>query len=93
MSANFSNVIGVFGSEDQHGIAIAVETVFFFDSHLVGVHDQVITSESSRHHEQGRLRHMEVGYHAIGHTEIVWRENEFVGPARCGLLFAQGGHR
>ena len=93
MSANFSNVGESFGLENQHGIAIAVESVLLFYGNLVGVHDQVVSSEGGRHHQQCGLVHVEVGHHAIGHTEIVWRKNELVGPTGGGLQFAQGRYR
>gem|GEM_PF-4804398 len=37
--------------DDEHGIAISTETILFFYSEVVCIHNQLMSSESGRHHQ------------------------------------------
>ena len=67
-------------ADDEHDVTVAAETVFLLKSRFIGLHYQLIAAESCNHHEHGRIRHMEVGNQVGGHSEIIRRENEAVGP-------------
>ena len=69
---------------------------------LIGLHDEVVSSEGGSSHEHGRLRVVEVNNQAVSQSEVIRREYEFVGPSiellqhairtHSGLCGAQGGH-
>lgn len=80
----------------QHGIAETAELITVLNGQLIGFHDEVVASESGSRHEQGRHRMIEIGYHAVGQTEVVWWEDKLVGPSVILLqhsVCAYGGLR
>ena len=67
--------------KDKHRVAVAKKAVFIFHSLVVGFHDEVEAAKRTDHDEQARLGQVEVCDHWIGDAELVWRIDEFVGPA------------
>ena len=77
--------------EDEHGIAVGGEFVFFADGDVVGVVDEFGSAKGACHDELGGFGMVEVGDHHVGDGEVVRREDEFVGPAVVGTDFAGDG--
>lgn len=48
-------------SYDQHGVAEAVEPVFFLDRMAVGLHGMPISRKGADQHDQGAFRQVEIG--------------------------------
>src|SRR4030042_2459921 len=63
--------------EDQHGVAIAVKTVSFFNGFLIDSQDKVSACKSRNQHDQRRFGKMEVGHQSIYHPERVgWMDEK-----------------
>jgi len=45
---------------NQHSIAINTELIFFFYSHIVRMHHFIVTAKCSIHHQERRIRQVEV---------------------------------
>ena len=92
MDCALQSLIPSLALEDQHGIAVGEEVVFFGHGHLVGFHQELISCKGSRFHHHGRLGQVEVRNHAVGHRKGVGREDKLVGPALERLHLAINGH-
>ena len=66
---------------DQHGIAIGAKHVVTFECFLVGIHHNIVATKSGDEHEHGGEWLLEVHDKGIGYSEVVGREDEFVGPS------------
>ena len=82
----------------QHGIAVRAEAIALFgvvlvvtERFLVGLHDEVVTSESTRQHQHSAVRQIEIGYHGVCQMEVVRREDEAIRPSMVFLELAVGG--
>jgi hypothetical protein len=79
-------------SVNQHGVAIAVETVAFFDGPSVGVEDRVSSRKRRDEKEKRRLGQMEIRDQSIDGLEVMAWPNEKVGLAGPGFQPAARGY-
>ena len=84
--------------QNQHGIAVRAEAIALFgvvlvvtERFLVCLHDEVVTSESTRQHQHSAVRQIEIGYHGVCQMEIIRREDEAIRPSMVFLELAIGG--
>ena len=74
------SVVGVLIVKNQECITVASEFIAVLYGLVVCLHHEVVATESSCFHEQCGVWMIEVGYHTVGESEVVGREDEFVCP-------------
>ena len=67
----------VAGLDDEHAVAEAVEAVALADGLGVGVEDALAPGEGGDHHEERRLREVEVREHRVHGEKVVGRVRSF----------------
>ena len=82
----------------QHGIAVRAEAIALFGvvlietkRFLISLHDEVVTSESTRKHQHSAARQIEIGNHGVCQMEVVRREDKAIRPSMIFLELTIGG--
>ena len=73
--------------QNQHAVAVAVESVFLLHGLAVGFEDELAGRHGTDKHEQGALRQMEIREQGINRAELIGRVEENIGAATlrsCG---------
>ena len=84
MSYRQSRLLGP-SSQDQHGVAVAVEAIFLLDGLVVGAADQFVAAESPHQDQERRKRQVKIRHHRVNGPERVARFDEQVRFAGEGM--------
>ena len=66
-------------SEDQHAVAVRIETVFLSNSLAVGFESEFASRDGRYEHDQSGFREVEIGQECVDCFEFIGRMDENIG--------------